>query len=131
MTIICVQLLSISINVFGVSHTARLCLDYEDSSLGKYADHSLSRQQGNDDTSPVESHPFFEDEDSAAWASFSSNVAIAYESLSNVPVRTFKDFFFHTSRSLGCETSSTGKEPLHHPCWFDEPSSCPEKESCS
>ena len=98
-------------------------------SSGNCADRSLSRQQGNDATSPVESQPFFEDEDSAAWASFSSNVAIAYESLSNVPVRTFEDFFFHTSRCLGCETSSKGKEPLHHPYLFDETSSCLDKES--
>ena len=89
-----------------------------------------SRQQDNDDTSPVESQPFFEDEDSAAWASFSSNVAIAYEPLSNVPVRTFKDFFFHIFHYLGCETSSTAKEPLYHPYLFDEASSCPEEESC-
>ena len=82
---------------------ARLCLGYlmRIDSLGKCADHFLSRQQSNDDTSPVESQPFFEDEDSAAWASFSSNVAIAYESLSNVPVRTFKDLFLNTSRCLG------------------------------
>ena len=98
-------------------------------SSGKCADPFLSRQQGNDATSPVESQPLFEDEDSAAWASFSSNVAIAYDSLSNVPVRTFEDFLFHTSRCLGCETSSKGKEPLHHPYLLDEARSCLDEES--
>lgn len=96
--------------------------------LGKWADQS--RQQDNDDTSPVESQPFFEDQDSAAWASFSSNVATAYQSLSNVPVGTFKDFFFHISRCLGYKTPSTGKEPLRHPYWFDEARFRPEGESC-
>ena len=58
----------------------------------KCADLCLSRQQDNDDEISVESQPLFEDVDSAAWASFSSNVKIACESLSSVPVRTFQAF---------------------------------------
>ena len=84
-------------------------------SSGKCADRFLSRQQGNDDTSPVESQPFFEDEDSAAWASFSSNVAIACESLSNVPVRIFKDLFSYVSCYFSYETSSQAKNRFTTP----------------
>lgn len=59
---------------------------------GRYADPRPSRQEDKDAKAKVESQddkiPLFEDEDSAAWASFSSNVAAARESLSSAQVRT-------------------------------------------
>lgn len=59
---------------------------------GICADLNLSRQKDIDANVPESQDdeiPLFEDEDSAAWASFSSNVAIARKSLSSVQVRTF------------------------------------------
>lgn len=62
----------------------------------KYADPRLCRKEDNDAKAPAESQddeiPLFEDEDSAAWASFSLNVAIARKSISSVQVRTLKKF---------------------------------------
>ena len=59
---------------------------------GQYADVWLSRWQVDDAEAPVDSLdgqiPLFEDEDSAAWASFSLNIAVARKSLSAVPVST-------------------------------------------
>ena len=65
------------------------------------ADPWLPSREDSDAEAPLESQddgiPFFDDEDSAAWASFSSNVAIASKSLSSIPVRDFNLHIAHSS----------------------------------
>lgn len=67
---------------------------------GKSADLRLSRQQDSDIEASVECQdddlPLFEDEESAAWASFSLNVVVVHKSLSSVQVRTFQETFVET-----------------------------------
>ena len=72
----------------------RVCFGAAKESHSKiYADPCSSSWQDSDAEAPPESRddqiPLFDDEDSAAWASFSSNVAIASKSLSSIPVRDF------------------------------------------
>ena len=66
------------------------------SAWGEYADPKSSRQNDGGVKAPIECQdeeiPLFEDEDSAAWASFSLNVAIARKSLSSVQVCIIKSF---------------------------------------
>ena len=66
------------------------------SASGKHADPKSYRQNDGGVKAPMECHdeeiPLFEDEDSAAWASFSLNVAIARKSLSSVQVSIIKSF---------------------------------------
>ena len=64
------------------------------SAMGEYADLKSYRQNDGGVKAPIECHdeeiPLFEDEDSAAWASVSLNVAIARKSLSSVQVCVMK-----------------------------------------
>ena len=66
------------------------------SAMGEYADLKSYRQNDGAVKAPIECHdeeiPLFEDEDSAAWASVSLNVAIARKSLSSVQVCVMKSF---------------------------------------
>ncbi|CAF9911995.1 hypothetical protein IMSHALPRED_010671 [Imshaugia aleurites] len=63
--------------------------------ISKRSPRESKKQQGTDAKTPIESQddgiPLFEDEDSAAWASFSLSVAIAREFLSSVQWTTLGD----------------------------------------
>lgn len=66
------------------------------SAMEEDADLKSYRQNDGGIKTPIECHdeeiPLFEDEDSAAWASVSSNVATARKSLSSVQVCVMKSF---------------------------------------
>ena len=66
------------------------------SATGEYANLKSYRQESGAVRAPIELFdeeiPLFEDEDSAAWASVSLNVAIARKSLSSVQVRVMMSF---------------------------------------